>query len=291
VVEIGNSLREARIRRGLSVKGVEDATRIRSKYLEALEEDDFEVLPGPTYVKAFLRSYATFLKLDADSLIEQYRSYKEPRDAEPAVLRADVTRTSGSRARSPRSRAGADPKKKRVRRNQRGYALVGVVAVVVVVLLAWFGSGRGREAASIDANSVTSSTTSTSVITVSSSTTLPVGTGGSSTTIPMGSSSGVTETTGGSGTGATSGENVILVVDVTEGSCWLVVREDSASGAEIYAGTLSAGGQQTFDGSKRYWILVGKPESLALTVNGVSYTLAAPAGSFVVTGAGIERSP
>jgi hypothetical protein len=77
---------------------------------------------------------------------------------------------------------------------------------------------------------------------------------------------------------------------VTEGSCWLVVREDSESGAEVYAGTLSAGGQQTFDSSKRYWMRVGKPEVLALSVNGAAYTLAAPEGVFVVTEAGIERS-
>jgi len=70
VADIGNSLREARIRRGLTIKDVEDITKIRSKYLEALEENDYEVLPGPTYVKAFLRTYASFLKLDPDELLE-----------------------------------------------------------------------------------------------------------------------------------------------------------------------------------------------------------------------------
>ncbi len=74
MTEIGNSLREARIRRGLSIKDVEDRTKVRGKYLEALENDDFEVLPGPVYVKAFLRTYATFLKLDADALVAEYRS-------------------------------------------------------------------------------------------------------------------------------------------------------------------------------------------------------------------------
>ena len=49
--DIGNTLREARIRRGLSLADVENVTKIRSKYLEALEENDFEVLPGPTVVR------------------------------------------------------------------------------------------------------------------------------------------------------------------------------------------------------------------------------------------------
>lgn len=263
---------------------VADVTKIRSKYLEALEEDDFEVLPGSTYVKAFLRTYATFLKLDENALVDQYRRDHEPREEEPVIHRGEVTRRS-------QSRTSAERKQKRARRNHRGYALVGVVAVVVVVLLAWFGSGgRGRDAASIDANSISSSTTSTSLAAVNSTTTVPGGAGNSSTTASTGSTPDGTAATTGSGTGTTVGDNVTFVVTVTQDSCWLVVREDSASGAEIYAGTLSAGGQQTFDGSKRYWMLVGKPEVLALSVNGAPYTLAAPAGSFVVTGAGIERS-
>ena len=77
---------------------------------------------------------------------------------------------------------------------------------------------------------------------------------------------------------------------MTEGSCWLVVRDDGANGAELFAGTLSAGSQETFDGSKRYWMTVGKPAVLALSVNGAPHTLEEPAGSFVVTEAGVERT-
>jgi cytoskeletal protein RodZ len=284
VSELGNKLREARIRRSLTIKDVEDVTKIRSKYLEALEEDDFEVLPGPTYVKAFLRTYATFLRLDQNALVDQYRREYEPREEEPVAHRGEITQRS-------QSRTSAERKNKRVRRNHRGYALVGVVAVVVVVLLFWFGSGRGRDAATIDASSISSSTTSTSLSAVNSTTTVPAVGGSTSTTASTDSTTGGTESTTVSGTGTTVGGNVIVVLTVTQDSCWLVVRENSESGAEIYAGTLSAGGQQTFDSSKRYWMLVGKPEVLALSVNGAPYTLAAPAGSFVVTGAGIERSP
>ena len=271
--EIGNSLREARIRRGLSVMDVEGVTKIRSKYLEALEEDDFEVLPGPTFVKGFLRTYALFLKLDADALVDEYRRGHEPRAEDTPVLSIDNPRRS-------RSRQSVERKKQRPRRNQRGYALVGVVAVVVVLLLAWFGSGRGREPAQIDASGISTPTSSTSLRAVSSTTTLQSQGGSLSTT------SSTTGTTVGTG----NGKNVALVVAVTEGSCWLVVREDNESGAEVYAGTLSAGGQQTFDSSKRYWMRAGKPEVLALSVNGISHTLTAPAGSFIVTEAGIERS-
>ena len=56
-----------------------DATKIRTRYLEALEQDDYEVIPGATFVKAYLRNYATFLRLDADALVEEYRYGREPR--------------------------------------------------------------------------------------------------------------------------------------------------------------------------------------------------------------------
>jgi cytoskeleton protein RodZ len=58
VFEIGNSLREARVRQQLELTEVEQATKIRARYLRALEEESFEALPAQTYVKGFLRTYA-----------------------------------------------------------------------------------------------------------------------------------------------------------------------------------------------------------------------------------------
>ena len=72
--EIGNSLREARTRQGLDFPEVEHATKIRGKYLRALEEEAFETLPAQTYVKGFLRSYADYLGLDGQLYVDEYNS-------------------------------------------------------------------------------------------------------------------------------------------------------------------------------------------------------------------------
>ncbi len=72
--EIGESLREARIKRGLSPADVQKAIRIRDRYLQALEEERWELLPGDAYVKGFLRSYADFLGLDANLYIDEFNS-------------------------------------------------------------------------------------------------------------------------------------------------------------------------------------------------------------------------
>jgi cytoskeleton protein RodZ len=72
VFEIGSSLRSAREQRKLDLADVEQATHIRVRYLQALEDERFEVLPGPAYVKGFLRTYADHLGLDGQQFLEEY---------------------------------------------------------------------------------------------------------------------------------------------------------------------------------------------------------------------------
>lgn len=80
--EIGNTLREARVRRKLTLQQVEEDTKIRVKYVQAMENEDFDVMPGATYVKGFLRTYAGYLELDPDVIVDEYRS-RGLRDREP----------------------------------------------------------------------------------------------------------------------------------------------------------------------------------------------------------------
>jgi hypothetical protein len=101
--EIGSSLREARIRRGLSPADVHKAIRIRERYLTALEEERWEMLPGDAYTKGFLRTYADFLGLHGQLYVDEYNAriaqreeeplapeplYRPPRVSRPGVVRA-----------------------------------------------------------------------------------------------------------------------------------------------------------------------------------------------------------
>ena len=92
--EIGASLRAARIRQDLDFPEIETGTKIRGKYLQALEEESFDALPAQTYVKGFLRTYADYLGLDGQLYVDEFNSRysdggEEPR--EPVVAR----RTAG----------------------------------------------------------------------------------------------------------------------------------------------------------------------------------------------------
>jgi cytoskeleton protein RodZ len=71
--EIGATLREARMRARIDIAEIETATKIRAKYLRALENEEWDLLPGPTFVKTFLRTYAEALGLDAKLLVDEYK--------------------------------------------------------------------------------------------------------------------------------------------------------------------------------------------------------------------------
>jgi transcriptional regulator with XRE-family HTH domain len=83
---IGETLREARMRQRLDIADVETRTKIRAKYLRALENEEFGMLPGPTFVKTFLRTYAEMLGLDPHVLVEEYRAGYEHEDEMEAPL-------------------------------------------------------------------------------------------------------------------------------------------------------------------------------------------------------------
>jgi cytoskeleton protein RodZ len=122
--DIGETLREARMRRRIDMAEVESATKIRAKYLRALENEEWDLLPGPTYVKTFLRSYADYLELDSRRLVDEYkRRYEHPRGGEAAPFGGLAP-------------GRAQPRRKRKRR--RGPGALGpilVVGAIVVVLL------------------------------------------------------------------------------------------------------------------------------------------------------------
>jgi hypothetical protein len=130
VFEIGNSLREARVRRGIDFAQAELATKIRGKYLRALEEEQFELLPAETYVKGFLRNYAEYLGLDGQLYVDEYNSRYVAGDERDL------------RARRSRSR----PKRSRRVETSIVLAALAVIAVLtVVVISAWKSSDGGTK--------------------------------------------------------------------------------------------------------------------------------------------------
>jgi hypothetical protein len=126
--EIGNSLREARVRRGIEFPQAELSTKIRGKYLRALEEEHFEVLPAETYVKGFLRTYAEYLGLDGQLYVDEYNSR--------FVIGEEQTE-----ARARRSAARPQRRNRRIETNVVLVALAAIAVLTVIVISAWKASG------------------------------------------------------------------------------------------------------------------------------------------------------
>ena len=83
--EIGSSLRQARTKRGLTNEDVHKAVHIRTRYLTALEEERWELLPGEAYTKGFLRTYAEFLDLNSDLYVDEYDERVAAHEEQPFV--------------------------------------------------------------------------------------------------------------------------------------------------------------------------------------------------------------
>jgi hypothetical protein len=131
--EIGSSLREARTRQGLDVNELELRTKVRGKYLRALEEERFEQLPGHTYVKGFLRTYADALGLDGQLYVDEYNSRYVAGDEE-TPLRARRVAPGGGRRRGDRRESRVVV-----------VALTLIVLVTALVIAAWKFGGPEEE--------------------------------------------------------------------------------------------------------------------------------------------------
>lgn len=130
--EIGNSLREARLRQGLDLARVEDDTKIRAKYLQGLEDERFEVLPSETYVKGFLRTYADYLGLDGQLYVDEFNSRYVPGDEDAALVR-------------PRRNPAASRAHRRMESGVLFLALAGIAAAAALVFVAWKWGGNEPE--------------------------------------------------------------------------------------------------------------------------------------------------
>jgi hypothetical protein len=136
MAEIGSTLRETRIRNKIDITTVEEATKIRAKYLRALENEEWSVLPGPTYVKTFLRTYAQYLGVDSHLLVDEYAArFDDPEELElPAFSREARIRTRVRRV---------GPPSRLVLGLVLGVAFLGVLLVLGLTANDDNGSGSG----------------------------------------------------------------------------------------------------------------------------------------------------
>lgn len=114
----------------IDVHEVEESTKIRAKYLRALENEEYNLLPGQAYVKSFLRTYADYLGLDSRGLIDLYKQSGDGREEEHSPFGVRVDQRGSS--------AGAGAKRRWI-----ALAIVVLCVVLVLFLIGTFGGGGG----------------------------------------------------------------------------------------------------------------------------------------------------
>lgn len=129
---IGSDLRRARTRREIELSEVEAATRIRARFLAAIENEEWDALPGGVYTRGFIRTYASYLGMDGERIVDDYR-----REVEGAA--------SGPATHAPPG--AGDPVSRRDGGRRVGWIAVGAVALAAGVAIFALPQGDGEEAA------------------------------------------------------------------------------------------------------------------------------------------------
>ena len=252
--EIGGSLREARLKRNLTPADVQKAIRIRDRYLQALEEERWELLPGDAYVKGFLRTYADYLGLDGNLYVEEYNSRFAHPEEPPQLVPERFART-----RAPFAGVGfLRP-------------LVAILVIVVIVgfvaaIAAWqLGGSSGRKQGTPPTTTSTPTTTTSQQKTPKKK-----------------------QHEHQSHGAAALPSRAVLVA--SRGDSWLWVRSGSASGPTVFEGTLLQG--KTLAVNLRngaVWIRIGDPPKIDVRLGGkLVHGLPTQVGNVLLTRRGIQ---
>lgn len=268
-VGVGERLRNARTARGLTLGDIEAATRIKQQYLDALEREAWDELPGATYVRGFLASYARHLGISTDEILGLSPSVQTP--FTPLPRSVEVRITPGN----PQSRL------------RRIVKAIAVIVVAGAVVLAYVVVGQLRQfAATRPRPEAPASVSSGAGGSAGSQSAAPQPAGASAVTPPSGGQAPgapppapgpaggptVAGTSEPPATGAASagtlpvGQNIVITAQATDRSWVRVVSDDSV----VFEGFVSAGDHQVWQGRRRVSIRVGNASALDLSVNGQS---------------------
>ena len=251
--EIGGSLREARLKRGLTPADVQKAIRIRDRYLQALEEERWELLPGDAYVKGFLRTYADYLGLDGSLYVEEYNSrFSHTEEARLVPERFAARRQVGL--------GGIGI--------LRPLVAIGAIVAVVAAVAAWQLGGSSGNGPNRGQNLPPTTTAGTTT--------------GSHHRHTTPKKQHRTHTH------ASLPSRATLVA--SRGSSWIWVRSGSASGPTVYEGTLLQGKTLAVNlKSGSVWIRIGDPPMIDVHLGGrIVHGLPNQVGNVLLTRSGLQ---
>ncbi len=260
---MGADLKAERERQGLTIQDIERETSIRAAYIQALEQGDYNALPNEVYVKGFIRSYAGFLHMDTEKLVQEYREAIHGADVGP-IQKANPETTSLVNESAPFS-SGSDFRE-RVEKSSKKQMIFMAVATVVIAFVGsiyyFFGDDPNAEKPAQTAQQNVAQQPQTQAAQNPASGQNPQAQNSASTQNGQAAAQQPVQTIGNTAN-ASAGQ-----ADVTAkftGRCWI---QAIADGKVIYEGTVEANQTLRWTGKKEVIVTAGNAGAIDVTYNG-----------------------
>lgn len=312
--ELGQKLRQARIDKGYTIDDLQQITKIQKRYLTAIEEGNFDQLPGKFYVNAFIRQYAQTVGLDGQALLNEYQGKDDTNSNDENVTendsKASTENQGGVEKNAQNSRMLNEQKSSRFDRIRGYLPQIIIIAVVLVLIIGIYTIALNHRNGSNQSATTTSTSSSVKVTDERKSTSKSSSKKASSEASSKSSSSAKSSSTSTSsskksssssddlkvskvkGTRTTSAQTYqitnypssgnTLNVSATSDSTWITV---TANGSTTWQGSVTAGTPQTIDlpsGITSFMVTSGNATVTELSVNDTSVKLPSTTSSNVV---------
>ncbi len=264
---LGEELRRVREEKGMNLREVSDATHIGTRFLQAIESDNYSILPGGIFNRGFVRSYARYVGLDEEQAMALYNQQLEMQGGEAPRIPAPSLDGIEEEASSP----------------------WGSIALIVITLLLlsagiftawkWFKGGEALLAGAPTPAASASPSTSSETATPTTSATTSVSIGTSPTASPS-----ATATTP---SAAPIPGAMLLKLEAKDGECWIKIRSDANPKSEM--ATLKPGETREISANDRFVVNIGNVLTLNAFLNGKPITINANKGKFIAEGVLITK--
>lgn len=247
---IGETLKRTREEKGISLDQAEEDTKIRKRYLKALEDEEYDIIPGMVYAKGFLKNYANYLGLNAEELMIEYKLLNKP-NRETSEEKPDITVTI--------------TKKRAARRlNRKIYRLTVIVAALSILIFALYTmiSGSTEDNKNKIGKSGNGPQQTEQNKQIKQNNITPPNQSSNSQKQPENTSPDQNNDKGMQTSGSVS-----IVLSAKDQSCWAKVTVD---GHTVYTGNIKPGTAKTFQGRERIKFRLGNAGAVDVTVNGQS---------------------
>lgn len=250
---IGDLLRRKREAMGLNLQQIEDETNMRWKYLEALEQGNYHVIPGEAYVKGFLRNYAAFLELDSEEILRMYKEQHEKKPVENVPQEQPIKKEKSR-------------KRPNNKQNNKPILFIGAALALLIVAGVIFanqgdeveGPGQVEQKPTPQQNTGSDPQPSPNTNGNPSPSPAPKPEPKPDTDPPV----------------AQAPEKNVLILKATNGRCWIRVEVD---GTNVYEGHLNLGDSKEFSG-KTLKVRYGNAGAIRVTLNGEDLGAPGPMG-------------